>query len=204
MNMPACFSKETSDKIYKLRSYGPFTLAEAKKRGLSQSSIFRLLEHGIFVRLGSGIYQVADSEFDPTTTDFVVSCLRFGKYAVIGGLSALSYYQLIDQVPSQIWVLVPPTKRTTDKQFRLLRTKHSLKIEIINENRYCIVTLERALVEGLIFSSKIGEETAVKAIIRAIKEKKTYPEKLFSVAKKLKSLNRLDKYWQGIKAGVSS
>ena len=34
----------------------------------------------------------------------------FGNEAVIGGLSALSYYNLIEQVPLNIWVLTPPSK----------------------------------------------------------------------------------------------
>lgn len=190
--------------LNRLQAHGPFNLAEAKKVGLSQSSLARLLERKKIKRLDLGIYEVNDSEFDSSTTDFVVACLRLGKQSAIGGLTALAHYQLIEQVPSQIWVLIPPEKRTSDKRYRLLRTKNDLNTEIVHKKRYNIVTLERALIDGLTFASKIGERTAVEAIIRAIKEKKTTERKLFSVAEKLGTLNRLEKYWQLISAGVST
>ena len=86
----------------------------------------------------------------------------------MGGLTALFHYNLTSQAPKQTWVLVPPEKRVTSKSFRLIRTKKSLDIGVIEDDSFRIVSIERAIVEGFKLGSKIGERTAIKAARIAI------------------------------------
>lgn len=61
---------------------------------------------------------------------------------------ALYHYNLAEQVPGQVWVLVPPGKRTRVRGYKLIRTKTRLDREIVDERGYRIVTVERAVLEG--------------------------------------------------------
>src|SRR5690606_34994681 len=105
-----------------LKKLGVFSLADAKKAGVSQSTLSRLAEDERIIKLGSGFYMHPEANQDPEIIDFVIACRKFGVNSFIGGLSALSFYRLIDEVPDRIWVIVPPEKRTIEPLYRLIRS----------------------------------------------------------------------------------
>jgi len=125
---------------------------------------------------------------------FQIASAKFGPEVAIGGLSALYHYNLAEQVPGQIWVLVPPEKRTRVRGYKLIRTKTKLDREIVNERGYRIVTVERAILEGLKFITKIGERAAVKAAREALSHKQTTEMKLAKAARELGIEPVLTKY----------
>lgn len=180
-----------------------FSVEDARRAGISHPTLSRMLKRGIVTRLARGLYSVAGEEPLGSEGDYSVVKKKFGSKAVVGGLTALSHYHLIDEVPMQIWILVPPETRSIDKKYRLLRTKKNLNTGVIKTNEYKIVSLERALVDGLIYSSKIGERVVKTAILRAIKNKLTTQGKIVEMAKKLKALKIIDKEWQSILAGLA-
>ena len=193
----------TQNALQRLAAKGTFNLADARKAGLSHSTILRMLEREKVTRLERGLYAVSGNEPFGEEGDYSVVKKRFGPNAIIGGLTALSHYHLIDEVPSKIWVLVSPHIRTKERKYRLLRTKRSLTVGVIKEDDYQIVSLERALVDGLLYSSKIGERVVKTAILRAIKGKQTTQNKIFDMAKRLGALAVIDKEWQSILAGLA-
>ncbi len=186
-----------------LRKKGIFNLGDVRRAGISYSTLLRMMKRGVVTRIERGFYSVTGEEPIGSEGEYSLVKKRFGSKAVIGGLSALSYYGLIDEVPTQIWVLVPPETRSTEKKYRLLRTKKNLEAGIIKNKDYQIVSIERALVDGLVYSSKIGERIAKAAILRAIKNKLTTQSKIIEMAKKLDALTLVNKEWQSILAGLA-
>lgn len=87
-----------------------------------------------------------------------------------------------EQVPSRTWVIVPPNKRTIARGYKFIRTKASLDHGTVEEKGYRIVSLERAILEGLKFITKIGEKTAIKAARDALAKRQTTELKLGKVA----------------------
>ena len=63
---------------------------------------------------------------------------------------------------------------------------------------YRIVSIERAIAEGLKFAAKIGVETAIRAARNAFKQKLTTPAKVLKTARELKLDSFLMKYWEAI------
>lgn len=187
-------------KLAKLKS---FSIAEAKAIGLSHPTLLKLLKTGKAIRLERGIYAVPGSEEIGQDGDFAVANKKFAGKCVIGGLTALSFYKLVDEIPTKIWLLVPPQVRTIDKKYRLIRTTKNLSVGVIKKSSYRITSVERTLIDSLLYSSKIGEKTGKLAIIRAIRNRLTNPQKLFEIAKKLDILPLLDSEWQSILAGLS-
>lgn len=180
-----------------IRKSGIFTLAQGREIGLSQQDISRLVAAKDIKRVGRGIYLHPDARLD-RDVGFQIASAKFGPKAAIGGLSALYHYNLAEQVPSETWVLVPSGKRTRVRGYRLIRTKTSLAKEIVDEKGYRIVTIERAVLEGLKFITKIGERTAIKAARESLAKRQTTETRLANAAKELGLESVLAKYLEVI------
>jgi predicted transcriptional regulator of viral defense system len=181
----------------KLKKLGIFTLLQAEEIGLSQQMISRLVAVEKLKRIARGLYLHPEFPLE-RNVGFQIACAKLGPDVAIGGLSALFHYNLAEQVPGHTWVMVPPDKRTHERGYKLIRTKVSLDKGIISENGYRIVTLERAILEGLKFNKKIGERTAVKAARDALAKRYTTELKLGKMAKELGLESVLIKYLEVI------
>src|SRR3989344_2895265 len=80
-----------------LKEKGVFQLKDAKKLGISQSSLSRLVASGKILRVESGLYLHPDSSLEGVERDYVVACMKFGSGSVIGGMTALFHYHLIEE-----------------------------------------------------------------------------------------------------------
>lgn len=181
-----------------LKKLGIFSAEEAEKAGVPRAALYRLKQSERILQIAPGIFSHPDVPLDGTELDYAAACKSLGPKAVIGGLSGLVHYRLTELVPQQLWVLVPPQKRTWNRVFRILRTSSPLDVEVETRKFYRIVTLERALVEGLKYSTKIGLETALTAIRTAIRERKTNMQKLGRAAEALGMKSIIYKHWEAI------
>lgn len=181
----------------KLKKMGVFTLSQAEQMGVSQQELSRLVLGEKIKRISRGIYLHPEADLEDDV-GFQIACAKFGPKAVIGGLSALFHYNLIEQVPGHTWVLVPTDRKTRELGYKLIRTKVSLDKSVISEKGYRIVSIERAILEGLKFITKIGERTAVKAARDALANGKTNELKLGKVAKELGLESTLTKHLEVI------
>lgn len=181
----------------KLKKLGIFTLSQAENLGLSQQELSRLVAAKKIKRVSRGIYLHPAADLD-ADVGFQIACAKFGPEAAIGGLSALFHYNLAEQVPGHTWVMVPSERKTRESGYKLIRTKVSLDKCVVIENGYRIVSIERAILEGLKFITKIGERTAVKAARDALAKKQTTELKLGRAAAELDLESVLGKYLEVI------
>lgn len=177
---------------------GLFRASDAIKEGVSQRTLSRMVEAGVLTRLEHGIFLHPDFE-RMGEVEFILACLRFGPDAAIGGLTALSYYVLTEQVPTQTWVMVPNSMRNLyPKSYRVLRTKHDPKVEIDEHEGWRIVSTERAIIEAFVYQTKIGYQTALKAARTALFEKKITEKSLVGAAERLGCWPHIAKNWEAI------
>ena len=180
-----------------LKKLGPFTLAQARELGISHQELSILVKEEKIHRMQWGIYLHPKANI-PREIDFQIAYKKFGPNSAVGGLTALFHYNLAEQVPKQTWVLVPPEKRVSSKKFRIIRTKTSLNIGIIEGNGYRIVSIERAIVEAFKLASKMGERTAIHACRVAIQQRQTTLKKIGMMAKELGLTSYFNKYSEAI------
>lgn len=95
-------------------------------------------------------------------------------------------------------MLIPPTQIIHSQLYRLIRTKTKLDRGIIGENGYRIVTIERAVLEGLKMAKKIGERTVVQAARAALATRQTTEGKLGKAGKELGLNSVLTRYFEVI------
>lgn len=181
-----------------LKKIGLFSTEEALRLGVSKATLYRLVQDEQINKVGSGLFSHPNINLSGTELDYAIACRTLGPHSVVGGLTALAHYQLTEQVLQQIWVLVPPSKRGWNSMYRCLRTSIPLDIEIENRKLYRIVNIERALIEGLRYATKIGLETALTAIRTALREKKTKMSRLETAAKNLNLKSIIVKHWEAI------
>jgi predicted transcriptional regulator of viral defense system len=103
---------------------------------------------------------------------------------------------LIEQVPNQLWMIVPQECKTRISLYRIIRSKTPSNVGIEDHGHYRITSIERTLVEALKYANKIGLRTAIGAIRVAIKDGKTTEVKIGRMAEKLKMKSILVKYWE--------
>lgn len=170
--------------VEKLKRYPVFTLNEVKKLGVSQTTFLRLVGAGVFNRRTRGIYYGPAAD-EIVISDFGSACTKFPAPAFVGGLSALFLYNLLTTPPSQIWMMVPQHVQTSDKLFRLIRTKEDLSVGVIDEGQYRIASRERAIVDALRYSSIWGRSTFMYAATTAIREGKVKYVDIIRTAREL-------------------
>jgi predicted transcriptional regulator of viral defense system len=179
-----------------LRPLGIFHLRDAIAKGVPRESLSRLVRDGLIFWLDQDIYRHPDADIDPAIEDYAIACQKFGPQAVIGGPTALFHFHLLDQAPQQIWVLVPPHKISRSKRYRCIRTKIDLTIGIEDHGLYRMTNIERSLVEGFRYATKIGLETAIKSALNAINSRLTSPAKIAKQARELGLESLIMKYWE--------
>ena len=185
-------------QIERLTSLGVFSTSEATEfLSISQPTFSRWVQAGHIQKLARGYYIHPDTKIDLEYLDYIIACKQYGPLSVIGGLTALEFYNLTDQVSPQVWILVPPTRRiSTNQKYKTIKTKTSLKIGIDHIDDFRIVSLDRALIEALKYQTKIGEGIVFKAITKAIKLEQTTENRLYKMAKNLDMLSFLEKKWE--------
>lgn len=177
----------------------PFSVKEATSYGLSKAYLTRMIKAGVLTRLTRGVYQVVTSEEDTGENQYRAATLRCGMPSAITLLSALEYYHLTDLIPKKTWVLVPHEKRVLSNQMKLVRSRDpKWNIGIRKEKGYWITSLERTLIDGLIYKRIIGSQTALDAIKQAIVQKKVKLGNLYDMAKKMGVEHRIRPYIEAL------
>ena len=190
---------EIKKQIDRLIPLGVFSAKEATERlSISQPTFSRwVTQSDLIQRVSRGYYVHAEANINYEYLDYIVACKKFGKNSIIGGLSALEFYNLTEQVSPQIWVLVPPSRRiSTDSKYKVVKTKSSLKVGVASMDGFRVVNLDRALIEALKYQTKIGEGIVFKAINGAIQSGHTSEDRLYKMAKRLKMISFLEKKWE--------
>lgn len=187
-------------RLNKLKKLGIFHFTEAIEAGISQSTLSRQVLAGNVQRLAPGYYAHVELELDPQVIEYAVACKRGGEHSMIGGLTALFHYGLISEVPNQIWLVVPYSVRLQDSLYRVIRSKHDPSIGIKKHRLYRIATVERAIVEGFRYASKMGLSLVISATRTALHEGKTNEKKIYEMAINLGLKSSIEKYWEVIAA----
>lgn len=162
----------------------PLTARELERRGISRNEIQRLLKKGDLLRLGRGVYQLASVDFEDEA-QFRAAAKRIRGPSAVCTLSALAHYNLTDEIPKQVWLMVDVERKSNLKDIRLFRTRNPhWKIGITRVEGYQITNLERTIVDCLSYSHKFGN-LGIEALKRALKSKHTTLNKVVDMAERL-------------------
>lgn len=134
-------------------------------------------------------------EYTDLEKSYISASIRCATPSAVCLLSALEYYHLTGEITAQVWMMVPETKRVVSKDIKLLRCRDpQWKIGIEKHKDYWITTIERTLIDCVIYKKIVGSQVALEALKKAVGEKKVKLGKLYDLAKKMGVAHRLQPY----------
>lgn len=163
----------------RLRSLGPvFRSKDAIGAGVSWRDLYSLRDDGEVVELSRGLYQLAESA-GSGNIDFVTVCAR-APHGMICTSSALAYWNLSDEIPSQVHLAVAegshrPTIDHPPTAVHVFRAAtFSLGRMVVREargERFWISDRERTVVDAFRMRHLIGEDIANAALRRYLDDR---------------------------------
>ncbi|HZS85292.1 MAG TPA: type IV toxin-antitoxin system AbiEi family antitoxin domain-containing protein [Stellaceae bacterium] len=156
-------------------------LAVARTRGVARARDFtaagiapiylkRLTQEGRLVRLGRGLYQLADAEL--AATHSLAETARVVPHGVICLLSALQFHELTTQTPHEVWVMIGLRKWAPTKppvRLRIVRaTGESLTAGVehhtIEGVAVPVYEPAKTVADCFKYRSKVGLDVAIEAL----------------------------------------
>lgn len=183
--------RTTRLKLIKKRA---FTAREAMDLGLTYYDLQELTRAGLIAKEGRGIFLVSDKTGDFETSQYAIVLAQLGAPSAICLWTALAYYELTEEVPSEVWAYVPYEKTARLESVKIVRKRNpfwDVGIDTIENVR--ITNIERTLVDAMADRKHFTKGQSFKMILNAIRVKKTTLMKIINMAKKLKVDKRLEK-----------
>lgn len=184
----------STQALDRLRGIGPiFRSKEAVAAGVSWRDLYDLRDEGDVLELSRGLFQLAEAS-GVGNIDFVAVCAR-APHGMIALDSALSYWDLTDNIPSQVHLAVPEGAHrpaidhppTTVHVFRAA-TFDLGRIEIREEGgeRFWITDRERTVVDAFRLRHRLGEDEAHRALRRYLAQPRPKLARLADLARQLR------------------
>jgi predicted transcriptional regulator of viral defense system len=163
-----------SAALDRLRGLGPlFRAKDAVAAGVSWRDLYALRDEGEIVELSRGLYQLAEAA-GSGNADFVAVCGR-APHGMICLNSALSYWDLSDEIPSKVHLAVPegshrPTINYPPTRVHVFQasTFGLGRQKVVGElgEQFWISDRERTIVDAFRLRHLVGEDLAHAALRR--------------------------------------
>jgi predicted transcriptional regulator of viral defense system len=158
----------------RVRELGPlFRAKDAVAAGVSWRDLYALRDEGEIVELSRGLYQLAEAA-GTGNADFVAVCGR-APHGMICLNSALSYWDLSDEIPSKVHLAVPegshrPTIKYPPTRVHVFQasTFGLGRQKVVGElgEQFWISDRERTIVDAFRLRHLVGEDLAHAALRR--------------------------------------
>ena len=190
-------------------------LAVAKARGIARARDFgdagvpraylrRLQDQGLLVRLGRGLYQLADAELSRSHS--LAEAARTVPHGVVCLLSALQFHELTTQLPHEVWMMIGHKKwapRNPPVSLRIVRaTGEALTAGVEYHNiervRAPITNPAKTVTDCFKYRNKVGLDVAIEALKSCIRDRVATVDDLWRFAGVDRVQNVMRPYLQAI------
>jgi predicted transcriptional regulator of viral defense system len=183
-----------------------FRLAEARDAGVHPEMLRRLAARGDLIRLSRGLYAFPGVEATEHHTLANVASRIPG--AVICLLSALRFHGLGTQHPRVIWVAIDRSRavpKPADLPLRVVRISAGLLTFGVDTHEIEGVAVHvtspaRTVADCFKFRNQVGTDVAVEALREYVRTRRGTPDDLWQCAERLRLLNVIRPYWEGLSA----
>ncbi len=154
------------NKLKELLKKPVFSSSDAKRMGVSSSLLSYYVKKGLIERVDRGLYRGEESSMD---VDFrwedLILTVKSVSDGVVCLISALSLYNLTEEIPRAHWIAVPNASRAPKrKEVKIIRMRNidlgRTEIKVGSESVQ-IFDRERTIVDSFRY---LGKETAIKAL----------------------------------------
>lgn len=167
-------------------------------------SLARLVESGKLVKVGRGLYTVADAEFNERQT--LLETARLVPKGVICLLSALRFHELTTQNPFEVWIAIEGASRKPVPEnvplnvFRFSGKAFTEGIEThdIEGVQLRVYSPAKTVADCFKYRNKIGLDVAIEALRDAWRQKRTTMDELWRFAKVCRMTNVMRPYLESL------
>jgi predicted transcriptional regulator of viral defense system len=157
--------------------HGVLRPRDVEAAGIPREYLLRLLRRGVVERTGRGLYRMADAPItEHNSMAEVAKRLPNGTMCL---LSALVFYGITTQVPSEVWVALARGSRTPriDRKLRVVRLSGAALTEGRVEHRVegvpvMIYSPAKSVADCFKFRNKIGLDGALEALRECVRQQK--------------------------------
>lgn len=176
------------------RSGGVFKAGDAIQAGVHPRDLYALRDEGFLVELSRGVFRLADAEMSPYLDLVAVS--RRSPQGTICLNSALSFWDLTDEVPAEVHLAVPKGAHRPIIDYPPVRVhvfaagtfdlgRERVRLESGEEIR--IYSPERSVVDAIRLRGQVGADVAYEALRRYLRRPGASPGDLLRLARRLRA-----------------
>lgn len=192
------FSKNTQQNqaLSLLRQQGMARLSEFTRAGVAAATVARMKEKGLIIRLGRGLYQLADIPLDENHT--LAEAAKQVPRGIVCLVSAAAFHDLTDTIPSRVWMAIGPKdrhSRITHPPLQLVRFKLELlragvethvvegvAVSIYNPAKTVVDLFRYRKRAGVRYRHSTGPNLAIEGLREALRTRKATPSEIAKYA----------------------
>lgn len=189
-----------------LTKHGVMRLSALTAAGVHAASLARLVDEGLVVRSGRGVYELADADvsLDHGLAEMAV---RVPK-GVVCLVSALVYHGITLQNPRAVWIAVglkDRKPRIADRPVRILHFGNAalsagVHVVLIDGVKVKVFSPAKTIVDCFRYRSTIGLDVALEALRMGVRSGKAKPSDIARFAKSLRIWTVIRPYLESIAA----
>jgi predicted transcriptional regulator of viral defense system len=167
-----------------LKERGMARLAEFRNAGITGATISRLEEAGKITRLTRGLYQLPNAKIDANHT--LAQAAKLVPKGVVCLTSALAFHELIDKIPSKVWLAIGskdwrpavkyPPVRFARFPAELLRS--GVETHDVEGIPVRVFGVAKTLADAFRYRNTVGTGVAVEGLRAALRESKVSPAQI--------------------------
>jgi len=205
--------RTSTESIVKSRKQAAIELARTLKivrardfdaRGIPRTYLRRMCGEGVLVRIGRGLYQVADAR--PSANQSLAECSKRVPHGVICLLSALRFHELTTQSPSEVWIAIGPKARApvpASPRIRIVRASGAAFTAGIRRHEIAGVSVPvyvpaKTVADCFKYRRRVGLDVAIEALRDCRKRRKATADELWRYAKICRVANVMRPYIESL------
>lgn len=189
-----------------LRDHGMARLAEIRRAGITAATVSRLEREGSVIRLGRGLYQLADAV--PRGNHSLAEAAKRVPKGVICLVSALAFHGITDQMPRRVWIAIGPKDWKPQIDYPPLRIvrfatkflQEGVELHEIEGVSVPIFGVAKTIADVFRHRRSVGTDVAVPAVKEALRQRKATPSEISDWAMRSGVWNSLRPYLEAFTA----
>ena len=183
-----------------LRQQNLVRASELVEAGIAPITISRAVDDGVVARVGRGLYQLPDSDFETETT-LAEASKRVPK-GTICLISALAHHGLTDQMPRSVWMAIsakgwapkieyPPLRIV---RFRPPNLDYGVERHLIAGVSVPVYSIPKSLADAFRNPKLLDRSVAIECMRNAITQSKANPSEIAGVAQDCGAWKQMQPY----------
>jgi predicted transcriptional regulator of viral defense system len=190
--MTSVSKRQQDHAISLLEERGIVRFSELAEAGVTATTVARMKEKGLILRLGRGLYQLPGSSLDVNHS--LAAAAKLVPKGVICLVTALAFHELTDTMPSRVWMAIGPKDRRPSAdhpplqfvRFRDKMLRSGVEEQIIEGVRVRIYSPAKTVVDlfryrqraGRRYQTSPGLNLALEGLREALRQRKATPSEI--------------------------